>query len=43
MERHYFVYIVTNRHHTVLYTGATKITLVITMNPNWHDLYQTLL
>jgi putative endonuclease len=23
MERQYFVYILTNRHHTVLYTGVT--------------------
>ena len=24
MERQYFVYILTNRHHTVLYTGVTS-------------------
>ena len=24
MERHFFVYILTNRHHTVLYTGVTS-------------------
>jgi putative endonuclease len=24
MERRYFVYILTNRHHTVLYTGVTN-------------------
>ena len=24
MERQYFVYILTNRHHTVLYTGVTR-------------------
>ena len=39
MAKYYFVYIMTNKNNTVLYTGVTNNIIINKSNNEWKDLW----